>query len=218
MEWSVQPDILVKVLLSLLLGGAVGFEREMHGRSAGLRTHILVCLGATLVMIVGRYIASYSDHDPGRVAAGIITGVGFLGAGVIIRMEKGVRGLTTAACLWLVAALGVTIGMDLYAVSVIGAVVTIVVLFGLSRLERVLPEIRSHRVSVTFDGRPSTASEVEKMLASCGCRVVGKTIEYDNRSNNSVVEFSVRIREKEDTAILVEKIAVLESVQQVNWY
>ena len=217
MEWSISPDIIAKLLLAILLGGAVGFEREMHGRAAGLRTHILVCLGATLVMVVGRYMSTATAHDPGRVAAGIITGVGFLGAGVIIRMEHGVRGLTTAACLWLVAALGVTIGMDLYLVSIIAGVLAIVVLFGLSRLERVLPEIRRRQVGVTLEGKPAGAAQVAEVLSSCGCRIVGKSIEYDGQSNVSQVEFSVRIREKEDPVLLVEKIASLENVKQVTW-
>jgi putative Mg2+ transporter-C (MgtC) family protein len=112
--WSLNSTVIAQVLLAVLLSGVIGFEREMHGRSAGLRTHILVCLGATLVMVVGKHITFGASHDPGRIAAGVITGIGFLGAGEIIRTQGGVHGLTTAACLWLVAALGVAVGSGLY--------------------------------------------------------------------------------------------------------
>ena len=101
------------LLLAILLGGAIGLERESRGRPAGLRTHILVCLGATIIMIASTRMgeltqalspASRIQVDPGRIAAGIVTGIGFLGAGAIIRIGDLVRGLTTAGCIWFVAA------------------------------------------------------------------------------------------------------------------
>jgi putative Mg2+ transporter-C (MgtC) family protein len=217
LEWSISPDIITKVLLALLLGGAVGLEREIHGRSAGLRTHILVCLGAALVMIVGRQISFGASHDTGRVAAGVVTGVGFLGAGVIIRMERGIRGLTTAACLWLVAALGITVGMDLYGVAVMATVIAITVLFGLSKLERLLPEIQRRQVEVALKGSPVGAAGVIDILKSSGCRIVATSLQYDGQADITQYEFVVKIREKEDPALLVNKIASLEEVTKVTW-
>jgi putative Mg2+ transporter-C (MgtC) family protein len=113
---------MLRLALAILLGGAIGLERESRGRPAGLRTHILVCLGATIIMIASTQMAILSQAlpqasriqvDPGRIAAGIVTGIGFLGAGAIIRIGDLVRGLTTAGCIWFVAALGITIGQGL---------------------------------------------------------------------------------------------------------
>jgi putative Mg2+ transporter-C (MgtC) family protein len=217
LEWSIPTDIAVKIVLAVLLGGAIGFEREMHGGSAGLRTHILVCLGALLAMVVGRQIAAGAVHDPGRVAAGVITGIGFLGAGEIIRMQSGVRGLTTAACLWLVAALGITIGVQLYAVSILATVLAIAVLFLLSRLERLLPRSRRRRVIISLQGRPVGAEDIESILQAEGCRIAGQSVEYEASTDTSVLEYSLRVRGRVREIPVVEKIASLDKVKRVSW-
>lgn len=208
---------MAKILLAVLLGGAIGFERELHARSAGLRTHILVSLGAALVMIVGRQISTEASYDPGRIAAGVITGIGFLGAGVIIRMERGIRGLTTAASLWLVAALGITIGMDLYGVAVMAAVITIAVLLGLSRLERLLPNIIRGQVEVTLKGRPSDMADVVNVMESLGCRIADTFLQYDEQTGVTRFEFVIKVRGKKSPALLVEKLVSLEHVIQAAW-
>ena len=217
MEWSLSPDVVTKILLAVLLGGVIGFEREMHGRSAGLRTHMLVCLGAVLASIVGRYTASCTGNDPSRIAAGVITGVGFLGAGVIIRMEQGIRGLTTAACLWLVAALGVVIAFDLYAVAMASTAISVIVLFALSRLERILPETRSRQITVIFEGKPTETADLEKILPGCDCRVIAKSVGYDSGNNTTKLGYSVRTREGTDPTSVVEKLSSFENVKHVSW-
>ena len=99
-------EIIIRLVLSLILSGLIGLERQMHRRTAGLRTHILVSLGSCLIMLTSLYIfAIYKNEvplDPARIAAGVITGIGFLGAGTIIREREGIKGLTTAASLWVV--------------------------------------------------------------------------------------------------------------------
>lgn len=131
--------VVLRLLLSVLLASAIGFERELHRRGAGLRTHILVCLGSTLVMLTSLYVFDiYKDKvplDPARIAAGVITGIGFLGAGTIIRMGEAVKGLTTAASLWATAAIGLTVGCGFYSASIFGAILVIFVLFFLRKLE-----------------------------------------------------------------------------------
>ncbi len=110
-------DLMIKLAVATLLGGILGLEREIHGRPAGLRTHLLVSLGAAAFMVMSPLVASMSKDfqgDPGRIAAQIVTGIGFLGAGAIVKEGINIRGLTTAACLWVAAAIGMASGAGLY--------------------------------------------------------------------------------------------------------
>jgi len=132
-------QIILRLVLSVFLGGLIGFERQLHRRTAGLRTHILVCLGSCLIMLTSLYVFDiYKDKaplDPARIAAGVITGIGFLGAGTIIREREGVKGLTTAASLWVVAGIGLAIGIGLYKAGVVTAILAFIVLFFLRYVE-----------------------------------------------------------------------------------
>ena len=118
-------EMMVRVFISFLLGGVLGFERERIGRPAGLRTHMLVCAGATCFTLAGIYGfggPTTSMRDPARVAAQIVAGVGFLGAGTIFRTPSTVRGLTTAASIWLVAGIGTLVGAGMYALAVFSTI------------------------------------------------------------------------------------------------
>jgi len=132
-------QIFLRLLLSVLLGGLIGFERQFHRRTAGLRTHILVCLGSCLIMLTSAYVFDiYKDKvplDPARIAAGVITGIGFLGAGTIIREREGIRGLTTAASLWVVAGIGLAVGIGFYSASLFTAILALFALLFLRNIE-----------------------------------------------------------------------------------
>lgn len=135
-------QIIIRLGLSILLSGLIGLERQMHRRTAGLRTHILVCLGSCLIMLTSLYIFDiYNDKvplDPARIAAGVITGIGFLGAGTIIREREGVKGLTTAASLWVSAAIGLAVGCGFYKAALYAAVLTVGVLLFLRYVEGII--------------------------------------------------------------------------------
>jgi len=125
--------MILRLLLATALGGGIGYQRERAGKSAGLRTHILIALGAALFTVVS--IFGFSGAvDPSRVAAGVVAGIGFIGAGVIFRGEEGVAGLTTAACIWITAAIGLAAGAGLYLISIIAALITVGIL--------IIPKIR----------------------------------------------------------------------------
>jgi len=133
---------LVPMLISTVLGTLVGFERQMGRKAAGLRTHVLVCLGSTMFTLLtlhaAREFAGDKSLDPTRIIHGVITGVGFLGAGSILRQEGYVHGLTTAASIWMVAAIGTTVGVHAYGLAVIGTVLALIVLEGFRWVERFL--------------------------------------------------------------------------------
>ena len=132
-------QIFLRLTLSVILSGLVGLERQLQRRTAGLRTHILVCLGSCLIMLTSLYVFDIYKHivalDPARIAAGVITGIGFLGAGAIIRAQEGVKGLTTAASLWVVAGIGLAVGCGFYNAAVYTTFLVLIVLFFLRRIE-----------------------------------------------------------------------------------
>ncbi len=135
-------QIIIRLVLSIILSGLIGFERQLHRRNAGLRTHILVSLGSCLIMLTSLYVfdiyKEISKADPARIAAGVITGIGFLGAGTIIHEREGVRGLTTAASLWVVAGIGLATGCGFLNASVYATVLALVVLFFLRYFESIV--------------------------------------------------------------------------------
>ena len=135
-------DDLMPMLLSTLLGIMVGWERQMGRKPAGLRTHTLVCLGSTLFVLLTQHsITAFGgghNVDPTRIIHGVVTGVGFLGAGSIMRQEGFVHGLTTAASVWIVAAIGVAVGVRAYPLAIIGTLLALLVLEGYRWIERFL--------------------------------------------------------------------------------
>src|SRR5437763_8638726 len=188
--------ILGRVLLALLLGGLIGMERTLHGRAAGFRTHALVCLASALLMMAAVYQGRWMSTnvigtitiDPTRTAQGIMTGIGFLGAGVIFKEGLTVRGLTTAASIWITAAIGIQVGIGFYFVAVLGAAATLVVLAFFLALERRMPAelYMYHEVCFLGDAVPSE-DELRRMIASYGLAIThltqhmrdhGKQFEY----------------------------------------
>ena len=115
-------DMVIRLVVAAFLGAVIGYERAQAKKPAGIRTHLLVCMGTALFTVISIYAFS-GPADPSRVAAGVVVGVGFLGAGTILRQERGVAGLTTAATIWAVAAIGVAIGAGLYVVGAVAAVI-----------------------------------------------------------------------------------------------
>lgn len=145
-------DITFKLALSLLVGGCIGIERELRSKSAGLRTMILICAGACLFTVFSFSLGNGDSHD--RVAANVVVGIGFLGAGVIFRGDNGISGITTAASIWLTAALGMGIGAGLYQASLMGMALVLFVLVMLSFLDKALDRInqmREYKISYAYE-------------------------------------------------------------------
>lgn len=132
-------DLILRLIIAAIFGGLIGWEREREQKPAGLRTHMLVALGAALFTIVSFVVIVDFQNtfiDPTRIAAGIITGIGFLGAGAILQSKGEVKGLTTAASIWVVAAIGMAVGYGLHILAGVTAVVTLIILYLLEKLEK----------------------------------------------------------------------------------
>ncbi|MEI7804938.1 MAG: MgtC/SapB family protein [Hyphomicrobiales bacterium] len=169
--------IVVRLAVALAIGGFIGLERSLHGRPAGFRTHSLVCVASSLLMLVTVYQLHWMTEvpldtiraDPTRMAQGIMTGIGFLGAGVIFKEGLNVRGLTTAASIWITAAIGILVGIGFYFPAVLGALIVIAVLHVFRKIESMLPsEYYAHHV-IGFD-RKSVMSEeqLRKLIGKYG--------------------------------------------------
>lgn len=162
------PQLLLHLGAALVAGGSIGMERTFHGRPAGFRTHALVCLASSLLMLVAVYQSSWFPLasrevvrvDPTRMAQGIMTGIGFLGAGVIFKEGLTVRGLTTAASIWITAAIGILCGAGLWLAAASGAVLTLGVLSVFRRIEEILPVHVYAHLSVHFT-RGEPVSEIQ---------------------------------------------------------
>lgn len=137
-------DVL-SLILAVVLGGAIGLERQIRGKPAGLRTNVLICLGAAVFTIISKQMATGQADSVTRIAAQIVTGVGFLGAGAIIRDRGGVHGLTTAATIWLVSSIGMACGAGFYRLAAVSTLIAIVILIGLAQLERPLERYTDKR-------------------------------------------------------------------------
>ncbi len=124
----VWPEDVLSIVLATVLGASIGLERELSGKAAGLRTNVLICLGAAVFTIISKRMVEGTDSSLVRIAAQIVTGVGFLGAGAVIQDRRGVHGLTTAATIWLVASIGMGCGAGFHKLSVISTLLAIIVL------------------------------------------------------------------------------------------
>lgn len=150
--------ILSRLLLALLAGGIIGLERAIHGRDAGFRTHALVCVSSSLLMLLMAFQWQFVPQqfietirtDPTRMAQGIMTGIGFLGAGVIIKEGLTIRGLTTAASIWMTAAIGIVIGLGFYEAAVYSTVITVITLSMFRWIESKIPTMKYANLSVRF--------------------------------------------------------------------
>jgi putative Mg2+ transporter-C (MgtC) family protein len=176
---TLRLDLLLKLVLAVVLGGAIGLEREIAGKPAGLRTNILICVGATLLTDVSlniRTTMGAPNADPARLAAQIVSGIGFIGAGTIMQSRGTVTGLTSAATIWVVAALGIALGAGEYVEAMGAGFLVVLVLAGLGTAEHKLRRAR-RIVSATIRARPNfPANKLEAMLVASGIRVMEERI------------------------------------------
>ena len=190
-----EAEALLKILIALVCGGIIGYEREHKNRPAGLRTHILVCVGAALVMIVSQYLYGLYDTgvvEPSRMGASVVSGIGFLGAGTIIRERFSVKGLTTAATLWVVACIGIAVGAGYYLMALIVTVSIFLILVLFRRLERFLKVKPSKAtLKITADYSGGLESEIKSILSKSGFKA--RETKFIKRNDGKTVEFTYDI-------------------------
>lgn len=211
----------VQLVLSMLLGSVVGFERRRRGQTAGVRTFSLIAMGSTLAMILSIYVPqryeSILEGDVTRIAAQVISGIGFLGAGAIIQMKGSVRGLTTAAGIWMVSAIGMAVGCGLYLVSVVA---TLLILFILVLLERI-----EHRISARSEQRiirvkvAVVLDNIDKYRAALAAERVQLSnffVEYDYEARETRLNLVVVLRENTDLVKLFREFESLYPTRSIT--
>jgi putative Mg2+ transporter-C (MgtC) family protein len=218
-------EVLLRLAVAAVLGGSIGLERELREREAGLRTHLLVSLGAAVFTLVSAY--GFSDFrygsregitlDPTRIAAQIVTGIGFLGAGAIIRQGLSVRGLTTAATLWVCAAIGMASAAGYYSAAILATAIVLLSLWPLRLLTyRLLVSVRPEegRLLVTLPPAASAAPVLAE-LERFGARV--DSLEIEDASNERIVVGTVHLEDRARAAEMVDRVTGLDAVRKAEW-
>lgn len=220
--------LVVRLLLSVILGGLIGFERERKNHAAGLRTHTLVCLGSCLIMILSIY--GFSDfigqpnvnRDPARLAAQAITGIGFLGAGTILFTGKSITGLTTAASLWVVMAIGLAVGAGFYFPAAVTSVLSLLVLWGLHIIEkRYVNSTKDYTITLTMDAAHVSTDRIEQLLREKNIKLLRVQFEEAASGGMSGMErvrlrLNVRLQGAEIALPLAEALRTTAGVSAVT--
>lgn len=206
-------DIIIRLVLGAIIGGLIGFEREAHGRAAGFRTQLLVCVAAVLIMVISEnyyfYIHDINSSlriDPARISAGALIGIGFLGAGVIIKSGYAVRGLTTAASIWIVSAIGLAIGGGLYLEGAATGALTIIALMALRPIERKITGLRFKRVSISTSLTEDIEDTVASIITHSNFNIHTISYEKDRGKKEITYHFTVSTRSRNNVRQLFAEL------------
>jgi putative Mg2+ transporter-C (MgtC) family protein len=207
---------VVRMLVALAIGGAIGLEREFKGKPAGIRTNMLMCFGACLIMIISIEVARMrgGTADPGRIAAQVVTGIGFLGAGTIIRSRFHVAGLTTAATIWVLSALGLAVGAGYLLLAVIGGLLITLTLTLVGYIERMLKKHHGYYViQLDLESREGIVGAVLELFARRG---ITSTTQEINRSGDhwtAIFEYTVSLQKHKE---LIKDLSIHEGVKGIT--
>ena len=208
-------ELLGRLLLAAVLGGAVGAERELHDQPAGLRTHVLLTIGACLFTLVSAY-GFGGPADPSRLAAQIVTGIGFLGGGAIVRHGLTVRGLTTAASIWATASIGVAVGAGSYLLAAGGTVLVVGTLFGLRTVRNVLQRWSVAREEYVLSTRPGFDVErIAEVARREGVAIRG--LERQETDQGGQIVLVVKLPARYRPERLVDALVAVDGIRQVEW-
>lgn len=224
---SIELEITIKLLLSALAGGLIGLEREKHGRPAGLRTNILVAVGSCVIMIISEaFYIKYGVFDaettlrldPSRVAAQVVTGIGFIGAGVILKEGASVRGLTTAAGLWTVAGLGMAFGMGFFSLGAIATVLVLISLTYLKKLDPILKKDRYLTLMVTAVYREQLLDELLGIISSHNLEALDISSHVDLVANELFYQMTITQHKQRIGHDLTTAIKQLEGIKKIHYH
>jgi putative Mg2+ transporter-C (MgtC) family protein len=215
-------EIILRLLMGALMGGTIGFERQIHGRPAGFRTHLIVCVATVLLMMTSEYYhhislmdPAYVRVDPGRIAAGAITGIGFLGAGVILKTGPTIQGLTTAASIWMVSAIGLSLGAGLYLPATVSFLLTAFALIVLRTVEKKLTTVTFRAVTLTAE-EAAEEGDFKKVLAGHGAKVHNIDYEKDVATGEINYRLTVSLMDSASLKEILDGLSALKGVKKIT--
>ena len=215
-EW----ELLLRLVLSCVLGGIIGYERQSRRKSAGLRTNVLVCLGSCLIMVMSvelyQAVEGKTNADPARLAAQVVSGIGFLGAGAIMKEGLSVTGLTTAACLWVVAGVGLAVGAGFYAGALISTALVFVTLGSLSRLDDWVDHEKNLSLNIHTVDRPGQLMRISRCLEDLQLRVRGVKVKADEDEVDEAGEKCMYIDFEIFNKQSIKSIIIVDAVRQID--
>ncbi|MGL4450284.1 MAG: MgtC/SapB family protein [Sarcina sp.] len=209
---SLELDFILRLILAAILGGLIGYERNIRSKEAGLRTHMLVSLSSALIMLVSQYgfyevIQKYIEVDPSRIAAQVVSGMGFLGAGVIFKERGSIKGLSTAAGLWGVAAIGLAVGAGLY---ILGIAATILILLAFEVVNKVSKKSYNFSVELQVVSKDFSYMILKDDIRKNYNNIMSYRVEH--KDFGEVVNLKFRVKNEDDFKILLEEIDTLENL------
>lgn len=212
---------IYKLVLSMLLGAMVGYERKLKGQTAGVRTFSLIAMGSTLAMLLSIYVPQeymgLKNGDPGRIAAQVITGIGFLGAGAIIQMKGSVRGLTTAAGIWMVAIIGMAVGVGMYLLSVIASLLILFILVQLEHIEQHLSRgSQSRIIRVRTADILRHINDYRAVLEKNNIHLSNFYVDYDYENSETRLNLVVLLRDNIDYISLFSEFEHLHPTKSIT--
>lgn len=216
-------ELATRLLVSAAFGAVIGLERERKNWSAGMRTHMMVCVGSTLIMIVSAYGFAdvlgtpHIELDPSRIAAQVVSGIGFIGAGTILFMKPGIiRGLTTASGLWTVAAIGLATGQGMYFAAGIATAIALAILWGLKPLERLFNKrFREKTLHVTLESHPGNPDMLNRLLQNK--KVDSISYAYNKTHKQAVAQIKFSKMSDAEMTQIIQNLEAEESVKEVVW-
>jgi len=214
-------DMAIRLCLGFVAGAIIGFERSSKRQVAGLRTHILIATGATLLMLLSIYLPHHYNplktSDPGRIAAQVVSGIGFLGAGAIIRLGNNIKGLTTAASLWFVAAVGLAIGSGMFLIAAIAEVLGIITLLVLDLIEKKLfPTARYKMLEIFYKENMPSTKEALDLVKDAGIEIQSVDVNQGSKDKGTKLRLLVRIPTTADIASIAKLIKSSGKVSKVE--
>ena len=209
----IDPAIPIRLVLAAILGGLIGIEREIRDKPAGLRTNILICVGSTLFMSLSTQVAQLLGGDPTRIAAQIISGIGFLGAGAVLHSHGFVLGLTTAATIWVVAGVGMALGSGMYLVAAFATAMSLVTLYFLSFIEDKIQGRRSYSYALVVTDLNQALTSIHKVLQDSS--VAAASFNFKKKSGHYRVWFNLLIP-RETNVKIIQRLSEVPEIIQVE--
>ncbi len=215
--------VLGKLFTAAILGGIIGWERHRRGRPAGLRTHLLVCIGVTLMMLVSEHIfVKYQGYghnsvlriDPARIAAQVVTGIGFLGAGTIMRSRASIMGLTTAASLWVVAGIGLAVGSGFILPAIFTTVIAIAILTLNSFVEKKMKRNKYRTMKMLIAGQGHFLDEITQILKKHSVKL--KNYKFKNNIQKNEIEYDLDVMYRDEKTLLFASNDVTKSIKDIK--